>query len=246
MNHVNSHELAKARVADRHNQAQLNALAPRRPPCPPRSARPVPAPRARGPVRPPGAGHARRPQHLTPAGVVAGLHRAPGPGCGPRRRTGTRRGSRDIACDRGHANGGGASDGGGGVYAAQGLVSATDPGWYLMMIRHPRPWRRSRAARDKASAAYEKYISRIGRAPAPITADYARQVSDGQAWAAVQDGQVVGFVILIAQPGYLLLENVAVLATAQGRGVGAWLLALARKTSAVLALARSGSTPTKP
>jgi hypothetical protein len=27
MNHVNSHELAKARVADRHNQAQLNALA---------------------------------------------------------------------------------------------------------------------------------------------------------------------------------------------------------------------------
>lgn len=27
MNHVNSHELAKARVADRHNQAQRNALA---------------------------------------------------------------------------------------------------------------------------------------------------------------------------------------------------------------------------
>jgi hypothetical protein len=27
MNHVNSHELAKARVADRHNQAQLKALA---------------------------------------------------------------------------------------------------------------------------------------------------------------------------------------------------------------------------
>ncbi|MGC1569801.1 MAG: hypothetical protein WA794_27600 [Trebonia sp.] len=31
--HLNSHELAKARVADRHNQAQLNALA-RAPPVP--------------------------------------------------------------------------------------------------------------------------------------------------------------------------------------------------------------------
>ena len=54
-----------------------------------------------------------------------------------------------------------------------------------------------------------------------MTADYARQVSDGQAWAAVQDEQVVGFAILIAQPGYLLLENVAVLPAAQGRGVEA-------------------------
>ena len=67
------------------------------------------------------------------------------------------------------------------------------------------------ALRAIAAAAYEKYISRIGRAPAPVTADYARPVSDGQAWAAVQDGQVVGFAILIARPGYLLLENVAVL-----------------------------------
>ncbi len=87
-----------------------------------------------------------------------------------------------------------------------------------------------------AAAAYEKYISRIGRAPAPMTADYAGQVSDGQAWAAVQDGQVVGFAILIAQPGYLLLENVAVLPAAQGRGVGARLLALAEEHACGLGL----------
>ena len=65
------------------------------------------------------------------------------------------------------------------------------------------------ALRAIAAAAYEKYVPRIGRPPAPMTADYGRPVSTGQAWAAVEDGHVVGFAILIAQPGYLLLENVA-------------------------------------
>jgi GNAT superfamily N-acetyltransferase len=86
------------------------------------------------------------------------------------------------------------------------------------------------ALRAIASAAYEKYVPRIGRAPAPMTIDYAQPVSAGQAWAAVEDGEngeVVGFVILITEPGCLLLENVAVLPAAQGRGVGARLLALA-------------------
>ena len=59
-----------------------------------------------------------------------------------------------------------------------------------------------------------------------MTADYAQAVRDGQAWAALEDGQIVGFAIIIAQPGHLLLDNVAVLLAAQGRGIGA-LLALA-------------------
>ena len=37
-----------------------------------------------------------------------------------------------------------------------------------------------------AAAAYAQYIPRIGRAPAPVTADYARAVRGGQAWAAVE------------------------------------------------------------
>jgi ribosomal protein S18 acetylase RimI-like enzyme len=87
-----------------------------------------------------------------------------------------------------------------------------------------------------AAAAYEKYVPRIGRAPAPMTADYARPVRDGQAWAAVEDGQIAGFVILVARPGYLLLENVAVLPAAQGRGIGARLLALAEEHARDLGL----------
>jgi ribosomal protein S18 acetylase RimI-like enzyme len=40
-------------------------------------------------------------------------------------------------------------------------------------------------------------------------------------------GEVTGFVILIAQPGYLLLDNIAVRPDAQGHGIGTRLLHLA-------------------
>jgi len=69
-----------------------------------------------------------------------------------------------------------------------------------------------------------------------MTADYAQAVREGQAWAALEDGQIVGFAIIIAQPGYLLLDNVAVLPAAQGRGIGARLLALAEEQARGLGL----------
>jgi GNAT superfamily N-acetyltransferase len=74
-----------------------------------------------------------------------------------------------------------------------------------------------------------KYVCRIRKAPAPMTADYAQAVHDGQAWAALEDGQIVSFAVIIARPGYPLLDNVAVLTAAQGRGIGARLLALAEE-----------------
>jgi GNAT superfamily N-acetyltransferase len=69
-----------------------------------------------------------------------------------------------------------------------------------------------------------------------MTADYTAAVCRGQAWVAVEDGEVTGFVILITEPGYLLLENVAVLPAAQGRGIGARLLALAEEHARSLRL----------
>jgi ribosomal protein S18 acetylase RimI-like enzyme len=68
--------------------------------------------------------------------------------------------------------------------------------------------------------------------PAPMTADYTAAARCGQVWVAA----VVGFVILVSRPGYLLLENVAVLPAAQGRGVGARLLALAEDRARALHL----------
>lgn len=83
------------------------------------------------------------------------------------------------------------------------------------------------ALRMIAAAAYEPYVARMGQAPAPVTADYAQAVRSGRAWVAVDRGERVGLAVLVAQRGYLLLENVAVLPAAQGRGIGTRLLALA-------------------
>ena len=75
--------------------------------------------------------------------------------------------------------------------------------------------------------AYLLYVPRIGRMPAPMAADYAAAVRSGQAWVAVADGEVTGLIVLIAREGYLLIENIAVLPSAQRRGIGARLLMLA-------------------
>lgn len=81
----------------------------------------------------------------------------------------------------------------------------------------------ARLARD----AYQHYTARIGRAPAPMEADYAAVVSDGTMWIAEGDDQLLGFIVLIDADDHLLLDSVAVDPVARGRGVGAQLLALA-------------------
>ena len=87
------------------------------------------------------------------------------------------------------------------------------------------------AARIKqvAAAAYAPYVPRIGRPPAPMTADYDGAIGRGEVWVAVRDGTVVGFVVLVRRPDHLLLENVAADPAHQGTGVGARLLALAEE-----------------
>lgn len=92
-----------------------------------------------------------------------------------------------------------------------------------------RPARQSDSAALTAVAAeaYRPYVPRIGREPAPMTADYAQAVRSGLTWVAEADGDIVGLLVLVARPDHLLLENVAVLPSAQRRGVGARLLALA-------------------
>ena len=78
-----------------------------------------------------------------------------------------------------------------------------------------------------AAEAYRHYVPRIGREPAPMTADYAQAVRSGLTWVAEADGEVVGLLVLVVQPDHLLLENVAVLPSAQRHGVGARLLEFA-------------------
>jgi ribosomal protein S18 acetylase RimI-like enzyme len=80
-----------------------------------------------------------------------------------------------------------------------------------------------------AREAYQVYVPRIGRPPAPMNADYAGAIRTGLTWAAVRDDVIVGLLVLVVRPDHLLLENVAVLPSAQGSGVGARLLALAEE-----------------
>ena len=75
--------------------------------------------------------------------------------------------------------------------------------------------------RQCAEQAYARYVPLIGRKPAPMTADFARQIADGVVYVATDDRAVFqGFIVFYAEHGHMLLENVAVLPSAAGQGVG--------------------------
>jgi GNAT superfamily N-acetyltransferase len=85
-----------------------------------------------------------------------------------------------------------------------------------------------------AAAAYAPYEARIGRPPAPVTADYGAAVARGEVWVAQRDDDLVGLLVLVDRPDHVLLENVAVIPSAQGSGIGARLLAHAEALAAAL------------
>lgn len=72
------------------------------------------------------------------------------------------------------------------------------------------------------AAAYVGYVDRIGREPAPMTADYHALL--GQTAVLIDDGTVVGVIVTLAEDDHLLIENVAVAPEHQGRGYGRALL----------------------
>jgi ribosomal protein S18 acetylase RimI-like enzyme len=80
-----------------------------------------------------------------------------------------------------------------------------------------------------ARAAYQKYVARIGRQPAPMTADYAQAVAGGHSWVAEHAGQVVAILVLEPAADHLLVDNVAVAPDRQGSGLGLALLHLAEQ-----------------
>ncbi len=77
--------------------------------------------------------------------------------------------------------------------------------------------------------AYGLWIPRLGRVPGPMKDDYIRRIGANQVWVLDQDGEIVGLVVLEEQPEYLLLENVAVLPSEQGKGYGRMLIAFAEQ-----------------
>ncbi|HET8728412.1 MAG TPA: GNAT family N-acetyltransferase [Alphaproteobacteria bacterium] len=76
-------------------------------------------------------------------------------------------------------------------------------------------------------AAYRPYIPRIGKPPGPMLDDHGARVAEGAAWVLVEGAEVLGVIVLLPRPDHLLLDNVAVAPTHQGRGLGRRLVAFA-------------------
>ncbi len=75
-----------------------------------------------------------------------------------------------------------------------------------------------------ASAAYHKYIERIGREPAPMLADFAAQISKKQVHVLTNNNVIVAFAVCYPLDDSYFLENIAVDPECQGSGYGAELL----------------------
>ena len=80
--------------------------------------------------------------------------------------------------------------------------------------------------------AYRHYIERIGKKPGPMLDDYEKRVAAAQVWLLEENGEIAGLVVLEERPDGLLLDNIAVRPTAQGRGFGRALITFAEQEAA--------------
>jgi N-acetylglutamate synthase-like GNAT family acetyltransferase len=80
------------------------------------------------------------------------------------------------------------------------------------------------AVTNLVAAAYQVYLPRIGRRPAPMDADYSELIGRGAVWVAAAADEIVGVLVLEFESDHVLLENVAVSPGAQGSGVGGLLI----------------------
>ncbi len=78
-----------------------------------------------------------------------------------------------------------------------------------------------------ARAAYERYVERIGREPAPMVADFAALVAADEVHVVTIDGTLAGFIVVRPGPDHLFVENVAIHPDRQGLGLGKRLMAFA-------------------
>jgi ribosomal protein S18 acetylase RimI-like enzyme len=87
------------------------------------------------------------------------------------------------------------------------------------------------AMRSLVHSAYSPYLKVMPIAPAPMLADYDEIASSGCAWVVESDADIVGLVVLRLFDDHALVENLAVSAAAQGRGIGSALLEFAEKAA---------------
>ncbi len=84
----------------------------------------------------------------------------------------------------------------------------------------------SQAARleEIAIAAYQPYIALMGRAPAPLNADYRCHIQQDRVLVLFQGEQICGYAILLQQDGQFWLDNIAIDPDVQSKGYGRMLI----------------------
>jgi ribosomal protein S18 acetylase RimI-like enzyme len=80
---------------------------------------------------------------------------------------------------------------------------------------------------DCVTAAFGAFIPRIGKAPAPMLADYAALIARRQVHVVEDDGIVAAVIVLAAQADHLFVDVVAVRPRRQRQGLGRRLMAFA-------------------
>jgi ribosomal protein S18 acetylase RimI-like enzyme len=93
------------------------------------------------------------------------------------------------------------------------------------------------AIRACVESAYAPYVAAIGSKPAPMVADYAARIDGGKIYVAEDaNNRFLGFVVFYPDGRHMLLENVAVLPSARGRGIGKKLITFCEEEARRLGL----------
>jgi GNAT superfamily N-acetyltransferase len=88
------------------------------------------------------------------------------------------------------------------------------------------------AIRALTREAYAKWVPLIGREPKPMTADYAEAIRKHRFDLLYVEGRLAALIETIREADHLLVENVAVSPSFQGRGFGRRLMAHAEQLAA--------------
>jgi GNAT superfamily N-acetyltransferase len=92
------------------------------------------------------------------------------------------------------------------------------------------------AVRELTRAAYAKWVPVLGREPRPMTADYDAALRDHLIDLLLVDGEAAALIEMAPKADHLLIVNVAVAPTYQGKGYGRALMAHAEEVARSLSL----------
>lgn len=78
-------------------------------------------------------------------------------------------------------------------------------------------------------AAFERYVERIGKQPAPMLLDFSAEIEAQHVWLAEEEMRIVGAIVQYETEIGFYIDTVAALPSKQGKGVGRALLTFAEE-----------------